>query len=383
MHYAIPYILFANKNLKVFYTDLHANHFLLKLLELIFPKRFLPRKFRNLLARKLPSKLTKKLIKDFPLISIIFHSNNDKLTKLILDRALKEKFSGANSIYTNFINTDIEYIKKAKDLGMYIVHEMIIAPNSGLIMYEENKRFPEFNLDHQKWEDVQNGIILDKEKWELSDKILVPSSYCKDIAIKMGAESQKLSLVPYGIQKNFSNYKSKVQKGRILFVGEIGLRKGFHYFAEASRILKNKGRNYSFVAVGVSKFKNKNYLFDNIKILGHIPRNEIINQYLNADIFVLPTLAEGMAIAHVEAMSYGLPVITTPNCGSVISDSKEGFIVPIRESEILALKIEEIVENRTLRNQMSQRCKKKAMKYTWENYSKNLLSALSIENEIR
>ena len=59
----------------------------------------------------------------------------------------------------------------------------------------------------------------------------------------------------------------------------------------------------------------------------------MINQYLTADIFVLPSLVEGMAIAHLEAMAFGLPVITTPNCGSVISDSREGFIIPIRDPE--------------------------------------------------
>ena len=67
-----------------------------------------------------------------------------------------------------------------------------------------------------------------------------------------------------------------------------------------------------------------------------------------------------MALAHLEAMAFGLPVITTPNCGSVISNSKEGFIIPIRDSEILASKIEEIVEDRDLRKQMSIRSKKKA-----------------------
>ena len=76
-------------------------------------------------------------------------------------------------------------------------------------------------------------------------------------------------------------------------------------------------------------------------------------------------------------MSFGLPVITTPYCGSVIENNKEGFIVPIRNSETLAYKIKEIVENRTLRMKMSNASFNKAKKYTWANYKKNLLKVLN------
>ena len=375
--YAVPYILFKNKNLKVFYTDLHSNHFIFKFLRLIVPYCLMPIKLKNLLARKLPSNLLKKFVKDLPLFSIIFHSNQKKLSKLILDRALKDKFSGANAIYTNFINCDVEHLKKAKDQGIHIVHEMFISPDSGLIMYEENKRFPEVNIKHERWDDVQKGILLDKKKWEISDQIIVPSKYCKDSAIKMGVEPHKISLVPYGINRDLFNFIPSVQKGKILFVGQLGLRKGAHYFAEASRILRSKGKRYNFVGAGLPRANINHPIFDGITVLGHLPRNEIIYQYLTADVFVLPTLVEGMAIAHLEAMAFGLPIITTPNCGSVISDSREGFIVPIKDSQILASKIEEIVENRDLRNEISYRSKQKAKLYTWEKYSQNLLKAIN------
>ena len=72
MNYAIPYILFKNKNLKVFYTDIHSNHLFFQFLALLIPKDFLPRKFKNLLARKLPSKLIKNLSKILSFLSLIF-----------------------------------------------------------------------------------------------------------------------------------------------------------------------------------------------------------------------------------------------------------------------------------------------------------------------
>ncbi len=376
--YAIPYILFQNKNLKVFYTDSHSNHFFLQLIKLIIPNRFLPKKLKSLLARKLPLNFLKRFIRDYPLWAIIFNSNNKKVSKLVLENALNDKFCGANAIYTNFINDDIEYIKKAKNNGIYIVHEMFISPHSGLIMFEENKRFSDLSLVCDTREEVEKGIALDKKKCELCDQILVPSKFCKDSALKMGADSRKISIVPYGIKKDFFNLKPMVQKGKILFVGEIGLRKGAHYLAMASRILKDRGRNYNFVGAGFKTVNTNNALFEGITFLGHLTESELIYQYLTSDIFVLPTLVEGMAISHLEAMACGLPIITTPNCGSVITNFKEGFIVPIRDPQTLSIKIEEIVEDRNLRKAMSKRCKKKAIEYTWKNYSQNLLSALNL-----
>ena len=79
---------------------------------------------------------------------------------------------------------------------------------------------------------------------------------------------------------------------------------------------------------------------------------------------------------HLEAMACGLPVITTKQCGSVIEDKKEGFIIPLRNPLAMANAIINIVENRALRNKMSRAAKIKAKKYTWSQYSENLLKVL-------
>lgn len=49
--------------------------------------------------------------------------------------------------------------------------------------------------------------------------------------------------------------------------------------------------------------------------------------------FILPTLSDGFAITQLEAMANGLPVIATPNCGSVVSEGIDGFLVPPRNYE--------------------------------------------------
>ena len=112
--------------------------------------------------------------------------------------------------------------------------------------------------------------------------------------------------------------------------------------------------------------------------IGQVPRTEVIEEFLKADIFVLPTLCEGMALVHLEALACGLPVITTHNCGSVVRDGEEGFIVPIRDAEKLADRIEQLLADDNLRQQMSQKARERAKEFTWEKYRERLIDALKI-----
>ena len=103
--------------------------------------------------------------------SLFFFNNSRKRRDILFRRVIKEKFSGATAIYTNFINDDIELMRKAKKLGIEIIHEVIINPNSGLIMLEENKLFPNVEHSYDSPESVKKGLELDFIKWQLSDKI--------------------------------------------------------------------------------------------------------------------------------------------------------------------------------------------------------------------
>ena len=63
----------------------------------------------------------------------------EKRTNILFNRVIKDNFSGATSLYTNFINDDIDLIRKAKEKGIEIIHEVIITPTSGMVMHEEYK----------------------------------------------------------------------------------------------------------------------------------------------------------------------------------------------------------------------------------------------------
>jgi glycosyltransferase involved in cell wall biosynthesis len=103
----------------------------------------------------------------------------------------------------------------------------------------------------------------------------------------------------------------------------------------------------------------------------------VAEEFRHADVFALPTLSDSFALVHLEALASGVPVITTPNCGSVVRNGVDGFIVPIRDAEALADRIEEIVTDRRLRNRMSQSAREKARQFTWARYGERLLQAIT------
>ena len=165
--------------------------------------------------------------------------------------------------------------------------------------------------------------------------------------------------------------------GRVLFVGSVGLRKGSHYLAEATRILQRRRVACEIRVVGPYRpdvvrhpaFRGPTYV-------GQVPRSRIVDEFRRADVFVLPTLCEGMARVHLEAMACGVPVITTPNCGAVVRDGVDGFIVPTRDAAAIADKVELLLSDRALRARMGENARARAREFTWERYGERLLGAL-------
>ena len=99
--------------------------------------------------------------------------------------------------------------------------------------------------------------------------------------------------------------------------------------------------------------------------------------YSWADVFLLPSLCEGSATVIYEALAHGLPVICTPNTGSVVRDGMDGFIVPIRDAATTAARLEQLAGDRELRTWMGANARQRASEFTVAAYGRRLLAALS------
>jgi len=118
-------------------------------------------------------------------------------------------------------------------------------------------------------------------------------------------------------------------------------------------------------------------LKERLEIIGPVPRSAVAEHYRWADVFVFPSLCEGSATVCYEALAWGLPVITTPNSGSVVVEGTDGFIVPIRDPHAIAEKLEILAQRPALLQALSEGARRRAADYSIQRYRDRLVRALS------
>jgi glycosyltransferase involved in cell wall biosynthesis len=237
---------------------------------------------------------------------------------------------------------------------------------------EERELEPSFAATLPDWSQAPTWQEpeLDTE-CELADRILVGSQFAANTFIEEGFPAEKMIVIPYGVDvKRFSLEQPEPKKiFRALFVGSIVQRKGISYLLRAYR--RFKGPNTELVLVGSYPDDMRPFIpfRDDFKHIPHVPQADLPEIYGNADVFVFPSLLEGMGLVVLEAMASGLPVITTPNGpGDLVRDGVDGFVVPIRDLDAIVEKLEYLHAHPEERLRMGQNARERAKMFTWEHY---------------
>lgn len=254
--------------------------------------------------------------------------------------------------------------------------------------YQEKLLKEEYRALNLPWQPFQQA---EKERrikeYELADYILLPSEFVRQSFIEYGFKPEKLIKVPFGFtQLGISQgERIKVRKPgdavTILYVGSVSVRKGLIYLIEAFRDLDYA--NKKLVIVGpkahVTGLENIE-IPEGVEFTGTLKGADLENAYKSADIFCLPTIEEGLALVLGEALSYGIPIVTTVNSGAsdLFDDNKEGFILPIRNSRALQEKMQLLVNDTELYNSMHIAAVKKSSELNgWEETGRLLCSKLT------
>jgi len=387
LNYAIATILEQAGLLELLYTDLCADAGLGAWLKRRYPPFLRPALLNRLLNRQLPIPIPHKIQTcDGAALRLLVRQ---KLAGQDLDRhhqalhqfyeefgttLIRRGVGHATHVFSTF-GEGANFLEFAKSQGCQIVMDVYISPAAGRILQQERQAFAEI-------ESVIPTAIIQREHAyfkrasQVTDLFIAPSPFVIEGLQEFGIASSQCRLVPYGVDDSWFQLSSTPAKGRILFVGAATLRKGIHILGQAAQQLATRG--YEFRIVGdVTDQVRTHPLTQHLQFLGRIPRSQVKQEYVEADILVLPSLAEGSAGVTYEALATGLPVITTPAAGSVVRDGIEGFIIPDRDPMALAQRIETLVENRTLRDRMAQAARDRAQAYTWEKYAERLLAALN------
>jgi glycosyltransferase involved in cell wall biosynthesis len=390
MHYAIPRMLNEAGMLTHFYTDICANVGWPRLARLV-PERHRPLSLRRLLGR-IPQGIPVDRITTFPGFALQYWRRERRCRSYaeanevylwagqrFCQLVARQGFAGATGVYV-FESAGLEILQHAKRLGLKTVTEQSIAPReiTFRILAEECDRYPGWATPIPNAEEVAVLTAREREEWALSDVILCGSEFVASGIGECGGPRMRAVVVPYGVDSRFAGDAPRVRRGarlRVLTVGEVGLRKGSQYVLEAAQSL---GAAAEFRMVGQTSLPEEatRTLSKYVQLTGPIPRAEMQKQFDWADVFLLPSLCEGSATVVYEALSAGLPVICTFNTGSVVSDSVEGFIVPIRDANAIVEKLLYLAEQPVVLSEMSANAIARARQFSLTAYRDRLLEAI-------
>jgi glycosyltransferase involved in cell wall biosynthesis len=214
---------------------------------------------------------------------------------------------------------------------------------------------------------------------ELADFLLVPSEFVEKCLIENGADPKKMIRIPYGVDASTFTPNATVGQRpfRVLFAGQLGLRKGVKYLLEAWAKLRLP--NAELVLVGspdIHGLKLMRTYAGQFRHVPHMPLFELHHLFQSSDLFVFPSLAEGSALVTYMALAAGLPLVTTVNAGSVIRDGQEGFLVPPRDAKALGDRIAHLFNHPELRQQMGATARETVLaNFTWAHYRLRIASA--------
>jgi len=146
----------------------------------------------------------------------------------------------------------------------------------------------------------------------------------------------------------------------ILFLGEVGERKGVPVLVAALGRLKEAGHDWRAEIAGngnVAPYRaeiERLGLAARVSFPGWLGEDAVQQRLTRAAVLVLPSQAEGLPMAIVEAFAWGVPVVATPvgSISDVLHDGVEGFVIPVGDDAALARALERLMADAALRRQL-------------------------------
>lgn len=290
--------------------------------------------------------------------------------------AIRHGIRDANVVYAMFGNGE-PFLHRAARRGLRIVSEVFGSPLFSRIEARERASYPDWEPKGPRPESVARGDAKVSRMIRFSDMLVCPARPVVDgLATFPEFDERKCRIIPYGTSVAIAAPPTPI-RGRILCAGAVKLMKGIHYLAAAASDLRETNLSIEVVVAGRLPAEiGKRPEVRALTFLGHLGPAEMQSEFAKADVFVLPSLSEGSAGVVYEALAAGVPVVTTPSAGSVVSDGREGFIVPERDSAAIAGAVRAIVGDRALRGKLSFNARETSKLYSEELWGDRLFGAL-------
>lgn len=245
---------------------------------------------------------------------------------------------------------------------------------------------------HPKWADSIDNLVFPsayekrlREEPHIANKVIAASAFTKQTLIDDGVEAHKIGVLPLGFELSHIPYRHRTDKlsGRplkLLYAGTLTQRKGLMYLLEAMKTFnKREVELYCIGGIQGSGEGLREYA-GQYHYQPPVSQYELFKLYGEFDALVLPTIFEGFGLVIVEAMAAGLPVITTPHSmgPDVITDDKNGYLIPIRDINAIVGAIEKLRQKTDEEYLLMRKSAREAvLAFSWDAYKPRLSELLT------
>jgi glycosyltransferase involved in cell wall biosynthesis len=283
--------------------------------------------------------------------------------------------------FYGFDTSSLESIADWPADGMVVI-EQCVAPRS--TQWKVWQRLPRSSTPLAVREPILRELHQrEQAEWDRASLVIAPSNFVRSEMIAAGCQPDRIVVVPYGVpsvpearvEEAIQQRRQRRSPCRVLFAGQFGYRKGAAELLQVAKQLEGKGIEFQVAGHWVDGLQ-PSQAPKNVLPLGHLSRDGLHDAFARADLFFLPSWLEGSATVLYDALSWGLPCVTTPNSGSVIEDGLHGAIVEAGQTEAMAQAILSLAQNAQSRHQKGLAARTLSLQYDLPHYGQRLIAAI-------
>ncbi len=358
--YQIPLALHEGRILKAFVTDIYSRHIPRRYAPALDGARILTPALAAACAVLARAGLASKRRKD-----------------LALSRAARTEAAGDPVLATTYYASEAfrEGPDRPRRRGLFLLQA---EPHSlRAILTEEIERTPSaarsLRGEYELALPAAELEVIAGEP-ELATHWIATSSFSAETYAARGIPREQIAVVPYGVDPATFPERETPPTGpfRAAYAGSVIQRKGISYLLEACRRAGVGLTLYARGPVDADLLQGHD-----VQVKTGFTGLALARELHQYDLFLFPSLAEGFAHVVLEAMSCGLPVVTTPNtCGpDVLEDGTSGFLVPIRDVEALEARIAWGRANRADLAEVGRNAATRARELSWARFREGVRAA--------
>jgi glycosyltransferase involved in cell wall biosynthesis len=328
---------------------------------------------RLMLPRMGIQKLTEHEVGRFS-VDAVYHS----LDKHVAKRLAMLGADKLNAVYAYEDGAQSTF-RVARTLGIHALYDLPIGywRAAQKLLHDDKDHNPDWAETLAGFKDSKEKLDRKDRELELADQIFVASSFTRKTLEQFPGKLAPVHVIPYGFpepgeEKEYSSLKQR--KLKLLFVGGLSQRKGLSYLFEA---VNHFDEQVELTIVGrkpVDHCKALNKALSKHRWIESLPHDAILELMREQDVLVFPSLFEGFGLVVTEAMSQGVPVITTERtCGpDIITEGEDGWLINAGSSEEIEMVFDDILTNPQKLKGYGQAARKKATSRPWSQYGKEL-----------